>query len=679
MLLISPVNVFNSKNIQQLQYAKTKKYHTNPNFSSVDNKNLYGDTVSFKGLVNTQQVRMMVEGAGERLEPRFNFSAKEIDSIISKVNPKNIGLLPEILNLYNKKLSGAAVINLLNYINKETTDIFEFKDKLDALQNLKRIVSGRGFKQSILADYLDEISMRGILDLLMTDILLEEPKHDFNSLQYVYNYAAKYFEDQIKKYKHPSPDYEAAKMMKEGTFSNILTLGMVYDKSVLNELFYNRGKYLKSVYMPRFRQLNEDDLNMLRKVQISAVTDKENKGGDYATYEVSADDKIWTMNFLSTNREIIDAGHEGLDFNKYIRPVNIYNPDANFVIKFQDMKKDLTGVVLKHIGVDSATVDKYMQDYEAAYAKDQSLQNNRKDFWDINYSNLLNAPKGSLLRSIILADTYGNFHKMLFEKGAIAEKNKLNEIEFTKKGLDYQKWLKPTIKPITNEFVDNTGRKTKLFTVKNWDRSAKESLFDGNYTTCCTGIDKDQGESFPHYMTNRCTRTLEVRIEKNKVIAMSRILMAKVNGVLSMVVENIEVNNKMVKHYLYDDATKYKFREMIFDYARKFAKNINNTDKEIPVYFCGKYYKVKDIEKGLGHPKKYEDIELIGQFPDDLYVNAYGSRLNNNTIRDDGDEVALTLIDISKKSKPVIDDGNNLESDSNYNYADVMNFNHPIA
>ena len=200
-------------------------------------------------------------------------------------------------------------------------------------------------------------------------------------------------------------------------------------------------------------------------------------------------------------------------------------------------------------------------------------------------------------------------------------------------------------------------------------------MFDGNYTTCCTGIDKDQGESFPHYLTNTCTTTLEVRNEKNKVIAMSRILMAKVNGELSMVVENIEVNNKMVKHYLYDDETKYKFREMIFDYARKFAKNINNTDKEIPVYFCGRYYKVKDIEKGLGHPRRYEDIELIGQFPDDLYVNAYGSRLNNNTIRDDGDEIALTLIDISKKAKPVIDKTNNIESDSNYNYADISSYN----
>ena len=52
---------------------------------------------------------------------------------------------------------------------------------------------------------------------------------------------------------------------------------------------------------------------------------------------------------------------------------------------------------------------------------------------------------------------------------------------------------------------------------------------------------------------------------------MSRLLFAKINGKLSLVVENIEVNNKIAKHYLYNDINRYKFREMIFDYARKFA------------------------------------------------------------------------------------------------------------
>ena len=280
----------------------------------------------------------MVQASAQRFQPRFNFSIRDIENIVSKVNDKNYRFLPELLEFNNKKLTAGAILALLTYINKDSTDIFEFKEKIDALKDLKRIVSGRGFKQSLIANHFDEISTRGVVDLLTSDILLEEPKNDFNSLQYVYNYAVKYFEDQMKKLNNPSLDYEASKFMKDSTFSSILTLGMVYDKSVLNELFYNRGKYIKDVYMPRYRQLNDDDLNMLRKVQISAVTDKENKGGDYATYEISADDKIWTMNFLSTNREIINSGHEGLNFRDYIRPVNIYNPDANFVIKFQDMK-----------------------------------------------------------------------------------------------------------------------------------------------------------------------------------------------------------------------------------------------------------------------------------------------------------------------------------------------------
>ena len=148
--------------------------------------------------------------------------------------------------------------------------------------------------------------------------------------------------------------------------------------------------------------------------------------------------------------------------------------------------------------------------------------------------------------------------------------------------------------------------------------------------------------------------------------------MAKINGRLSMVVENIEVNNKMAKHYLYNDETKYKFREMIFDYVRNFAKDINNTGKEIPIYFSSKYYKVKDIEKGLKSGKKYENVELIGEFPDKIYINSYGGRLDKAKLQyvDDGDEFALHLSDITKKTKPVYKQTTEEESDSNYNYED---------
>ena len=267
----------------------------------------------------------------------------------------------------------------------------------------------------------------------------------------------------------------------------------------------------------------------------------------------------------------------------------------------------------------------------------------------------------------------------MYEEGPIAEVNKKVKKDFIEAGIDYDKWIKPSIKPMQKEFISKYAKngEKKTFTVSVWDRNPQKSLFDGNYTTCCTGIDKDQGLSFPYFLANTSTTTLEVRSEKDKVIAMSRIIMAKIDGKLSMVVENIEVNNKMAKHYLHNDKVKYKFREMIFDYARKFAKDINNTDEEIPVYFSGMYFKIKDIEKGLGNPKRYDDITLIGEYPNDIYINAYGRRMNQRDLAfaDDGDGFAMTLIDITNKAAPVIDKDNDIESDSNYNYDDTAYYN----
>ena len=156
---------------------------------------------------------------------------------------------------------------------------------------------------------------------------------------------------------------------------------------------------------------------------------------------------------------------------------------------------------------------------------------------------------------------------------------------------------------------------------------------------------------------------------------MSRLFMAKVNGKTSMIIENIEVNNRMAKHYLYDDDTRYRFREMIFDYARNFAKHINNSEEEIPVYFCAHNFKVKDIEKGLKHGNLYTDVSLIGDFPNLLYINAHGGRYDQNALQEAGNELRLILTEVTKRpsepEKKVMD----VESDSNYNYADVLDYN----
>ncbi|MCQ2754869.1 MAG: hypothetical protein MJ231_07465, partial [bacterium] len=617
----------------------------------------------------------------------YNFSSENVEKILEKVTPKNSQFLENILNLGSKVLPAAGVITLLEYINDKNTNKDEVAEKLENFNNLKDIVRGFGFKQSKLADHIDKIPASGVIDIIKSDVLLRNTKHNFNSFPQSYNYVVKYYEHLLKKDKDAkrsvNEDSRAAELM-QNNFSDILLFSTVFDESACNEILYNRGKYFKSVYMPRFKSLNENELDTLRKVQIRAVTEKENKGGDLAVYEISLDDKIYTLNLLAANRRILNEGGQGINFDNYTKPVNIYNKDGNFKIDFQKAKIDLMEQELRHLGIEKSIVDNYMEEYRKAYDEDPTLKDKRHKFWDINYVHLFNEPiefresrakgeHGASLKDLIIAATEQDFNDYIFKTGPFAEINKRNKETFIRKKLNYDEWLHPTVTPRVETFINRYNTKEKTFTVRNWNRCPQESVCDGNYTTCCTGLDKDQGPSFIQYMQNTATTTLEVRTEKNKVIAMSRILMAEIDGKLSMIVENIEVNNKMAKHYLYDDETKYKFREMIFDYARDFAKKVNNTGTDMPVYFSGNYFKVKDIEKGLGSKKFAYDFDLIGEFPNMIYVNCLGGPYEKDRFADDGD-MKLVLIDISKKARPRFSKKISEESDSNYNHGDTIHY-----
>ena len=676
-----PKSTLNRTDNSQISYSK---------FSFL-NRNLSADTVSFKGgkskkANNNFDINKLILDNAKRKNADNSFSYEERMQIREKISNKNKEFLPDLLTLNNNALSAKNITEILDYINLDTTDTKEFKEKLTKFKNLAAITKNDAYSESILPNYINEITSQGITDILKNDVLLRVPKNNFNPFPEAYNNTVKVFDEQIKKYNQTheikASDFtiklKAERFMNE-CFASFLILGMVFDRSVFNELIYNRGSYINDIYMPRLRTLSQDDLKILRKVQTDAVTDKENKSGDIVSYEISLDDKISMLNLLYVNREIINAGYEGVNVNDYLRPVNTDNKEGNFVVDFQGLKIDLMDKVLKRIGIKKEVVDQYMSDFRETYAKEPDLKNHRNKFWDVKYVHLLNAAKGSLLRDIIVAATNGTYNDFLYKTGPVAEINKKNREDFEKVGINYDNWIKPSIPPISEKFIAKGETKEKTFTVKNWNRNPFESLFDGNYTTCCTGIDKNHGASFPLYLSNTCTTTLEVRTEKNKVIAMSRLLLAELEGRLSLIVENIEVNNKMAKHYLYDDKTKYKFREMIFDYVRAFAKHINNnTDREIPVYFSANYYKVKDIEKGLRPGKKYFDTNLIGEFPEKIYVNSYGAlrERDNLAFRDEGDEFFLNLSDITRKAKPIFSETkNDMLNESDYNYADTVNFN----
>ncbi len=697
MLNISSMNFSNVNKKVQINKSQ-QNYVSSPALSPQYKYNLSADTVSFTGnkrKISDEKVRELCE----MYDRRGDYAVK---LIVDAVTPKNEEFLEELLALDNKKLNFTDVKDLLVHIDNEDTDPIEFKQKLNNYKNIKEIIENTKNTlnpiESELTPYLDLIPSSGVSKILQSH-LLSPKKSDFKKfpecLEYATSVHRKYLKN-LKKDKYPNTEIpESIKKLKtkafmQNTFTTVMLFSQVFGEKTCNELVYNRAKYLYPVYQPRLESLTKEDMELLRKVQLYGVTDKETKGSDINVYPVSLEDKINTMNLLACNRQIINAGYEGIDFNKYITYVNAEDKvDNNLKVDFQGIKIDLMDKVLRQIGIDDKTVDNYMRDFREAYDNQVDLKSFRKNYWDTNYVHLLNSPdnplfkdisnngsKSTLLRDIIYHGTNGTFYDFLFvEPNEISVSNRKTKKAFEENGLNHNKWLRPTISVTGDEFINRVGNREKQFYVKNWDRCPQESLFDGNYTTCCTGIDKDHGDSFLKYLTRTCTTTLEVRTaDKQKVVAMSRLFMAKVNGKKSMIIENIEVNNRMAKHYLYDDDTRYRFREMIFDYARNFAQHINNSNEEIPVYFCAHNFKVKDIEKGLKPGEKYTDVSLIGDFPNLLYINAHGGRYDQNTLQE-GNDLKLILTDVTKRphveEKKVID----VESDSNYNYADVLDYN----
>ena len=684
MLEISQINLLNLKNRQNVTNKQQTRFMSIPNFAPKYQYNLNADTISFQGKKKNIKAINTVQNANRVVAGKPRFSEQGIEEIVNNVTSKNQELLEEILEVGNKRLRTPEVVALLKHINEDDVKVEEMREKINNFNNLENIVRGFGFTESPIANHINEISSRNTLKMLKSSLLLKSAtSNNLNSFPHAYNYAAKYHKHHhLRKLAEDITDYGRKRITRNfmndpvADFTSVMLLAQVFDEGTCNELLYNRGKYINYLYIPRLTSLNQDDVKFLRKAQLYAVTDKDNKGSDLATYNISLDDKINTLNLLAANRQIIDAGFEGINFNNYVTPVNKDIPAGNFRIDFQNIKLDLTEKALKYVGVNPTKVDKYIRDYKKAY-KDNTLSDNRHKFWDINFAHLLVAKEGTLLRDIIVSAQNDKFKDMIFKKGPIAEINAKNRAIFEANKLDYDKWLNPEIQSDPKPFINKPKNKPKEFIVTNWNRIPQESLFDGNYTTCCTGIDKDHGDSFLHYLTNTATTTLEVRTaDKKKVVAMSRLLVAKINGKLSLVVENIEVNNKMAKHYLYDDKTKQKFREMIFDYARKFAKKINKTGEEMPVYFSARYYKIKDIEKGLNHMEKYVDPEMIGVYPNNIYINSYGDNWDQYKIRDDGDEFNLLLSDITHKSKPVVDKNSDSDCDSSYNHGDTAYFNH---
>ena len=159
-----------------------------------------------------------------------------------------------------------------------------------------------------------------------------------------------------------------------------------------------------------------------------------------------------------------------------------------------------------------------------------------------------------------------------------------------------------------NELINIEVHKTDMNDIPH-------ALFLGNHASCCTAIgDGCNSWSAPEYIINKCISSIEVMDGKN-FVGNTMCFIADVDGELSLVLDNIELNTK----YQYND----KIRDAIIEYAKKLCQEIGRPD--LKIYAGPNRHKVNlekyPLKEHKIHIKGYSGAEVLIDSIDAIKIN----------------------------------------------------------
>lgn len=151
---------------------------------------------------------------------------------------------------------------------------------------------------------------------------------------------------------------------------------------------------------------------------------------------------------------------------------------------------------------------------------------------------------------------------------------------------------------IDNELITLEVHKTDMNNVPH-------ALFLGNHAGCCTAIGSGCNSwSAPEYIINKCISSIEVMDGKN-FVGNTMCFIAEIDGELSLVLDNIELNTK----YQYNE----KIRDAIIEYAKKLCNEIGRPD--LKIYAGPNRHKVNldkyELKEHKMHIKGYSSSEVL--------------------------------------------------------------------
>ena len=199
---------------------------------------------------------------------------------------------------------------------------------------------------------------------------------------------------------------------------------------------------------------------------------------------------------------------------------------------------------------------------------------------------------------------------------------KENEVEDVEKAREhlYYHLMKMRVPEFENAKNMKAGEEVNIEVHKTNMYDIKKALGLGNDASCCTALGANFNEwTAPNYIMDKFIGAIELT-DRGNFAGNTMMYLAEVDGVLSLVLDNIELKSK----YQYNNA----IRDAFFEYARKLCVEIGKPD--MPIYAGPNRHKVTLDNYEI----KTRDMKIIGdsgQSPVYLDFDTEEHDINSNT------------------------------------------------
>lgn len=403
-------------------------------------------------------------------------------------------------------------------------------------------------------------------------------------------------------------------------------------KEVLSEKKVNLSKIYKRLFYCLLRQSGFNN-NEIERVTFERLNDFDISKTHLILKSLRKDETsalknlIWAM-FNTNFREYVHSDFDIYgDYNNDTKDIftknrwdydKWFNPDKSLEVNFTpSIEGDLT---LNNLADEIEKGIELLRKTDAKNFIDKQLITYIED-------DKFTIPKNLLNNKHFLLNLIQKIERQLEQVWKRARESSLSEQHFTSKNYS-QKVLRA--KATLNVLAELQNKKAFLYnynppeeTVANfkigmWGRNPAKDIFQGNYSNCCIGMGREQGQEIADYLLNTMFNMIEIKDTKtDEVIGNALIYFVKnENNEKRLIIDNIEINPTIKL----STNNGIRLRNAIFEYAHNIMKSVTKNQK-IPVMLGAMHNDLPcdDLKRGN------ENVRFIGELSAScLYLDAFG-------------------------------------------------------